>query len=265
MLLVQLSDLHVLTAGRILSGLVATDLLLEKCLAAVQALAPAPDAVLLSGDLVDSGDLLEYQRLRELLAPLRMPVYVIPGNHDSTPVLRAAFADHAYLPAQGPLRWQVEVAGLCLIGLDSSVPGQAGGALDADTLDWLDTALSARRDQPTLVALHHPPFDSGIRHMDDIALAEPARLAAVISHHPQVERVLCGHVHRPITTRFAGTVATACPSSAHQIEFNLNPAHPGGFILEPPAFMVHRWTPHSGLVTHVIPVGEFAGPYGFDD
>lgn len=264
-LLVQLSDLHVLAPGKVLSGMVETDALLARCLAAVQALDPRPDAVLLSGDLVDSGHPAEYQRLRELLAAIDVPVYVIPGNHDALDALRHAFRDHDYLPPAGPLRWCVQVGALRLIGLDSSIPGEAGGRIDADTLDWLDQTLAAAPDQPTVVALHHPPFDSGIRHMDEIGLRDPAALAAVIRKHAQVERVLSGHMHRPMTARFGGTVASTCPSSAHQIEFNLQAAHPGGFILEPPAFQVHRWDPAAGLVSHLVPVGDFSGPHRFHD
>ncbi len=265
MLLVQLSDLHVLTSGKTLSGIVATDLLLEQCVAAVRALDPQADGVLLSGDLVDSGHPAEYARLREILAPLDLPIYVIPGNHDARETLRAAFHDHAYLPRAGPLNWQVEVAEVRLIGLDSSIPGEPGGRLDADTLAWLERTLAAAPEHPTVVALHHPPFDSGIRHMDAIGLANPEALAAVIRRHPQVERVLSGHVHRAISTRFAGTVASTCPSSAHQIEFNLRPEHPGGFIMEPPGFQVHRWVAGGSVVSHLVPVGQFSGPHSFRD
>lgn len=265
MLLVQLSDLHILTEGTMLSGVVATDLLLQRCVTAVNKLQPRPDAVLLTGDLVDSGRADEYRRLRQLLAPLHLPVYVIPGNHDHVGNLRAAFSDHAYLPQEGPLRWQVEVGGVRIIGLDSSIPGKPSGALLADTLDWLDRSLAEAQRQPTLVALHHPPFATGIQHMDECGLADPEALAAVIRRHPQVERVLCGHVHRPAVARFAGTLASICPSSAHQIEFNLLEGHPGGFIMEPPAFQVHRYLPETGVVSHLVPVGGFDGPYRFTD
>jgi len=265
MLLVQLSDLHVLTSGKTLSGIVATDLLLGQCVAAVRALDPQPDAVLLSGDLVDSGHPAEYARVREILAVLDMPVYVIPGNHDARENLRAAFHDHPYLPSSGPLNWQVDIGDVRLIGLDSSIPGEAGGGLDRATLGWLDRILASAPSRPTLVALHHPPFASGIQHMDRIGLANPEALAAVIRRHPQVERVMSGHVHRSMSTRFAGTVASTCPSSAHQIEFNLRPDHPGGFIMEPPGFQVHRWVPGAGVVTHLVPVGNFSGPHSFHD
>jgi 3',5'-cyclic AMP phosphodiesterase CpdA len=265
MLLVQLSDLHILRPGKTLSGLVATDRLLAQCLSAVLALDPAPDAVLLTGDLVDSGSAEEYRHLRALLAPLKMPVFVIPGNHDERVALRAAFADHRYLPQSGALDWVSEELPVRLIGLDSSVPGKPGGFLSVATLAWLDQTLAAAPAQPTIVALHHPPFNTGIGHMDRIGLENPAALAAVIRRHPQVERVLSGHLHRAIQTRFAGTLASTCPSSAHQVECNLQPGHSGGFILEPPGFQLHCWSPADGLVTHLIPVGDFAGPYGFHE
>ncbi len=264
MLLVQMSDLHVLAPGRQLSGIVDTGRLLAEAVAAVRALDPQPDAILLSGDLVDTGQAEEYQHLRQLLAPLNLPVYVIPGNHDAIANLRDAFADHPYLPAHGRLNWVVEDFPVRLIGLDSSVAGHSDGCLGDETLRWLDDTLAAAPDRPTLVALHHPPFPTGIRHMDRIGLQDANALRAVISRHPQVERLLSGHVHRAVQTRFAGTLASACPSTAHQIEFNLNDQHRGGFIMEPPAFQVHAWTAAAGLVSHLVPVGHFSGPHRFN-
>ena len=152
---------------------------------------------------------------------------------------------------------------LRLIGLDSTIPGEGGGRLSAQGLEWLDRTLAVAPQQPTIVALHHPPFASGIVHMDRIGLANSDDLAAVIRRHPQVERVLSGHVHRTLQKRFAGTLALGCPSTAHQIEFNLQGRHRGGFIMETPGFQAHVLTDDGTVVSHLIPVGTFSGPHRF--
>jgi Icc protein len=70
--------------------------------------------------------------------------------------------------------------------------------------------------------MHHPPFATGITHMDNFGLDNAAELAEIVVRHPQVERILCGHLHRTIDRRFAGTVAGTAPSTAHQIRLNLS-------------------------------------------
>jgi 3',5'-cyclic AMP phosphodiesterase CpdA len=71
--------------------------------------------------------------------------------------------------------------------------------------------LAQQPERPTVIAMHHPPFTTGIGHMDDMGLVNPQVLEAVVKKHPQVERILCGHLHRSIQRRFAGTLATTCP------------------------------------------------------
>ena len=61
--------------------------------------------------------------------------------------------------------------------------------------------------------MHHPPFVVGLPAMDAMGLDGKEAFADVIRGHPQVERIVCGHVHRAITRRFAGTVASSCPST----------------------------------------------------
>jgi len=97
------------------------------------------------------------------------------------------------------------------------------GELCAERLAWLDATLRRRPQSPTLLMMHHPPFVTGIGHMDRVGLAGIDGLAAVIARHPQVERLIAGHLHRAITVRFAGTVATTCPSPAHQVALDLDP------------------------------------------
>ena len=147
--------------------------------------------------------------------------------------------------------------------LDTVVPGAGHGHLNAEQLRFLDRTLAAAPDKPTIVAMHHPPFLCGIAHMDRINLHNAEEFAAVIARHAQVERIICGHHHRPIVTRVAHAIASIAPSVAHQVELALDPHAPSTFVFEPPAFQLHRWTPAGGIVSHTVYVEHFPGPYPF--
>lgn len=263
-LLCQISDLHIVRAG---GGAYHLDpaAALRRCLATVLALKPLPDAVVLTGDLVDNGTAAEYAVLRRLLQGLPCPVYLLPGNHDERAALRAAFSDHGYL-RQLPdyCQYQADVGGLRLLVLDTVVPGAAHGELCDRRFDWLEAQLARDARRPTIIALHHPPFDTGIGHMDGLRLgAGAARLEALVARHPCVERVICGHVHRTIYRRWAGTVVSACPAPVHHVSLDLRPGAPATYQLEPPGFHVHVWQEGQGVVTHLVPVGSFPGPFPF--
>ena len=263
-LLAQVSDLHVRAHGELSYRVVDTGAMLRACVEHIAKLDPQPDAIVLTGDLTDGGLPEEYAALRELLAPLRMPLYLIPGNHDSHGALRAAFPDHAYL-RQSPrfAQYVIEDHALRIVAADTVIPGEIGGELCEERLAWLDRALAQAPDRPTVVIMHHPPFTTFIEQMDRHGLRDPRGLEAVIRRHPQVEALLCGHVHRPIETRFAGTVARIAPSCAHQVALDVRSGAPLKLVMEPPGYRLHAYTPDTGLVSHTAYVGKYQGPFLF--
>jgi Icc protein len=261
MLVAQITDTHITPPGTLLYGAVDTAAALEKAVASLARLRPTPDVVLITGDLVDLGEPEEYTHLRALLAPLGMPVLAIPGNHDSREPLRRAFEAEGYFPRDGFLHYAVEHYPLRIVALDTLVPGEPGGALCKDRLRWIDETLAAAPDRPTLVAMHHPPFPTGILPMDRMGLAGSAGFAEIIRRHPQVERICCGHLHRAIDRRFAGTVAGTAPSTAHQTRLDLRPEEPLSFVFEPPGYQLHFWDENTGLVTHTAMIGEWPQVY----
>jgi len=263
--LVQLSDPHIKAPGLLAYGRVDTAAYLARAVAAVNALPQPADAVVVTGDLTDFGRADEYAHLRMLLDGLRCPVYLMPGNHDDRAGLRAGFADHAYLQGACDLvQYAVDLGGLRLIAADTVVPGASHGSLLPDRIADLDRMLGEKPNLPSIVAMHHPPFRTLIGHMDEIGLCTGAEdLAAVIGRHPRVERVICGHLHRSIQVRWAGTIAMCAPSTAHQVALDLSINAPSAFVLEPPGFLVHAWDESGAVVTHLKPVGDFAGPFPF--
>lgn len=263
MLIAQISDMHIKAEGRLLYNRIETAGYLERAVAHVMALDPRPDVVIATGDIVDRGRVEEYANARRLLAPLSMPVYLIPGNHDLRDEMREVFPDHAYLPKNGFLQYAVEDLPVRLIALDTLVVGKPYGELCEERLSWLEARL-AEDDRPTVLFMHHPPFECGIAPFDASRLNFGSeRFAEIVRRHPNVERVMCGHVHRPIQARWAGTVASIAPSTAHQATLDLRDGSPLSMMFEPPALALHQWRPGTGLVTHVSYIGDYEGPQPF--
>ena len=267
-LLVQLSDTHIRLPGQLAYGRVDTSAFLAQAVASVLALPQAPVAVLVTGDLTDYGSAGEYAHLRALLAPLACPVYLLPGNHDDRAALRRAFPEHGWMRQSGDdfLQYAVDLGGLRLVVLDTSVTKAPQGELDTAHLDWLDAALAEDRTTPTLVAMHHPPFATFVGHMDEIGLQRGGReFGAVIARHPQVERIVCGHLHRSIQTRFAGTIAMTAPSTAHAVTLDFAADAPVEFAMEPPGYLVHAWSETGQVVSHLVYSSRYDGPFSFRD
>jgi 3',5'-cyclic AMP phosphodiesterase CpdA len=261
----QISDLHIKPPGTLAYGKVDTAKALERCVAALNAFVPAPDFVVVSGDLADTPNVEEYDYLKRLLAPLKLPFAGIPGNHDSRELMHSAFPDAAYAFPSGALNQKIEVGELDLLLLDSSVPGKPHGLLEPETLQWLEQSLSASASRPALLFLHHPPFIAGIWHMDRQNLRNASELADIVRRHPRVRLIATGHLHRAIVTMFAGVPCTICPAPNHAVDLDLAHLREPSFRIEQPAFHLHTWFPEDGghLVTHQVPIGEFDGPHPF--
>ena len=262
----QISDLHIKPPGRLAYRHVDTAKALERCVVCLNELNPAPDFVVISGDLADTPDVEEYAHLARLLVPLQLRFACIPGNHDSREMMRAAFSSADYAFSSGALNQLIALGELDLILLDSSVPGMPHGELDAPTLRWLDATLASASKRPALLFLHHPPFLTGISHMDRQNLGNASALAEIIQRHPRVQLVGCGHVHRAALTIFTGVACTICPAPNHAVDLDLDQLRAPSFKIEPPAFHLHTWFPGAGfgsVVTHQIPIGSFDGPHPF--
>ena len=263
MLIAQITDLHVVARGQLCQDRVPTNAQLQEAVAHINRLDPRPDLVLATGDLTDHGSVEEYEMLRTILASLLPPVYLIPGNHDHRGVFLDAFADHAYLPRPGApfAHYVIDDYPVRLVGLDTTELGQPHGIVCDERLGWLDAALGAAPHRPTLVFMHHPPFRTGIRWVDAMGLHGGRKMEAIVRRHAQVERIVCGHVHRPIQAAWGGTIACTAPSVSHaQVALDLSEA--SGFdiayAVEPRAVQLHLRDPQYGFVSHTSYV---SGPY----
>jgi len=263
MILIQLTDLHVRPRGLAAMRICETNLLTERALRAVRDFRPRPDALLITGDLTNNGQIAEYQNLAEMLARLiDVPVYVIPGNHDERTHFRNALGHLPGVTSDAEfVQYAVENLPVRLVMLDTLIPGQIDGELCPRRMDWLDRTLAAQPDKPTIIAMHHPSFVCGIGSMDSIILRDPAGFEAVVRKHRQVQRIICGHHHRTIIGNVAQAIAMTGPGAAQVVDFELFTDSPGMWVLEPPAFLVHVCLDDSSIVSHAVLVERYPGPY----
>jgi 3',5'-cyclic AMP phosphodiesterase CpdA len=263
MLIAQISDTHIKTPGRLAYRQVDTAAALRACVANVMRQTVRPDLLLFTGDIADFGTPDEYAHVKTLLAPLDMPVHLLPGNHDDRDAMRAAWPEAPWAKQKDGLHYVIEQGGFRVVCLDTVIPGSGGGSLGGAGLTWLETTLAEAPSRPTIVAMHHPPFLTGIRHMDALGLDDADAFAAVVGRHPQIERILCGHLHRPIQTMVGGRLAMSAPSPAHQVALDLAPGAPSRFVMEPGGYLLHLWQPAGGLVSHLVAIGDFGEAHPF--
>ena len=260
MLIAQITDCHITAPWERMADRVDPSPSLAAVIDSINAFEPLPDLVVGTGDLVNDGRPAEYDQLQALLAELQAPFVPLPGNHDDRTELRRRFpqipSGDRHDPIDHVIDLETDGVELRLVCLDTTIPGRNDGRLTDEQCQWLDDRLSEGADRPTMIFQHHPPFASGIVSMDRAnGLSGVDAEAAVIARHRQVELVSCGHYHRSITRRFAGTVAACWPSTAVQLELTFADGPPQ-YRSDPVAWVLHRFEPRTGVSSHLMPVAD---------
>jgi 3',5'-cyclic-AMP phosphodiesterase len=255
LLVAQITDCHIVEPDTLWAGRIDTAATLARVVERLNTMAPRPDVVVVTGDLVNDARPEQYAHLGVILSDLEPPLVVLPGNHDDRTELRALFPQ---IPAGGPeerIDVVVDDFGLRIIGLDTTIPGAPGGRYTVDQMGWLDDVLANAPDRPTMIFQHHPPFTTGIAWMDANAFVDAHLMEPVVERHRQVLGVACGHMHRAITSRVGVTVCTVSPSTAAQLALVLD-GTPFLYCDDPPAITLHRWVPGGPVVSHVAVVDD---------
>ena len=230
---------------------------LSRAVAAVARIDPAPVAVLLTGDLTHDGEPAEYELVRELLAPLDMPVHPIPGNHDRRENLRAAYEDHPGITAAAEfLDYAIDCGPVRVLNLDTSIQGEAGGAIGATRVAWIESELRSAGGRPVILAMHHAPVGVGLDEFDRIGLTHEDRdaLRDLFEAGPRPELIVTGHIHRAVTAQIGGVPVFICPSAHQQVELDLRREEKLRMGDDPPGVAVHLHGADPRLVSHVIPL-----------
>jgi 3',5'-cyclic-AMP phosphodiesterase len=261
-ILAQLTDPHVLEPGE--EQFLDNNAMLAEAIDSLNAERPRPDVVVGSGDLTNWARAGQYAELTELIGHLDLPFLPMVGNHDDRDGMRKTFPDTPWADAEHA-SWVTDVDGITLVGLDTTDPGQHGGAFDEDRRTWLEASLDSSSG-PVILILHHPPFDTHVGWMDEFGFSGVDDLRRVIAEHPSlIMRILCGHLHRPVVTTVAGVTTSVCLSTVHHVALDLGPESEPALIRDPRGYQLHVVDAH-GVVSHTryIDTGETAFDPGWD-
>ena len=242
---IHISDTHIVPDGYLVADRLNTVQQLHKLVKYLTEHAPeyGPiDAIILSGDVSDDGSLESYSCFKEIMQSLKVPVYVVPGNHDLRENMRKSFLDEGYIPKEGRLNWHRNIGDIQLIGLDSLKEGFGEGELDSDTLFFLRTTLDRVDNAPVILMLHHPPFKSGIKFMDKIGLKTGLdEFKNIVKTYPGSMRIVCGHIHSIMVSTVENKTVISAPSPASSLLFNVQDDAPAGFMDIGEGCFIHRW------------------------
>ncbi len=215
--LVQITDTHILPPGELLYGDMDTATHLREVVGQINRMRPKPDMVLITGDLVENSDEASYQHFIDLIKPLEIPAYVIPGNHDNPQMMLEVFADTPYFPASDDtFQYEIEIPSFRILALNSYSDGNELPELDDQRLSWLQNQLS-RSDKPVLIAIHHPPMTTGIEFIDMGGSEWFQGFKSVLAGHPQVKLVICGHCHADLCGRIGQVPVHMASATSHQL------------------------------------------------
>lgn len=260
MKLLVLTDTHLVEAGGDIIGLDPSARLTQVL---DHAVAHHPDAarIVILGDLTHHGRAAQYSELRKVLAHLDIPVSLMLGNHDDRASFIAEFPE-APLTEQGHVQHVVELGQhrlICLDSFDANAEPRHSGVLCDGRMTWLRRALEAAKGAPVTLALHHPPFMTGLDGMDDIRLRNDDELHALIAEFPNVVQLLCGHVHRTISGGARGTPYATFKGTCHQTPMYLGVAGSDHSIDEAGGYGVVLFT-DDGVIVHNDDLGPRGAP-----
>lgn len=252
--IITLTDIHILPDGGRLIGIDPTERL-RLAIDHINRTQSDAELCVITGDLTHHGDSESYAILKRELTRLEIPVRILIGNHDRRANFISAFPE-LDTDDGGFVQFHADIGGYRLIGLDCAnqprIEGTRNGAgnLGNGRLDYLERALATAEGRPSVVFMHHPPFDSGFPGMDVIKLMEPEAFFSRIEGR-NVRHIICGHIHRSISVSWRGVPATVYKSLVDQMPFDLVSSETSLAIPEPPAYGVILLAPEL-VVCHAV-------------
>ncbi|WEO75900.1 phosphodiesterase [Cryobacterium sp. SO2] len=271
-LIAHLSDTHFLAAaadgnGRLLYDAVDTDSTVHRAMAQLEASGLDIDALVFTGDIADRGEPDAYRRVRDIVEASagRMGAELIwvMGNHDERGAFRAELLrgkPHSG-PDDAPVDAVVDLNGLRVISLDTSVPGYHHGEISSDQLAWLSDVLAEPAEHGSLLALHHPPVPTALPLMTILELREQAALATVLAGS-DVRAILGGHLHYATTGLFAGIPVSVAAATCYTIDAAAPPRQLTGVGGGQSINLVHVYADQ--VVHSNVPLGAFDVVTRFD-
>lgn len=229
---------------------VATLPALNAAIAHAQARDWPPDAVLVTGDLVQD-DPAGYPHFRRVFGALDLPVLCLPGNHDEPRAMKRELSGAPFV-----LGGHVDLGRWRIVLLDSCIPGSASGALSAQALTQLEEALQSADGRHCLVCLHHHPVPMSSRWLDRVGLTNATEFLHTLDQHKNVRAIVWGHVHQSYDGLRKGVRMLATPSTCAQFL-----PHSDDFAVDrrPPGYRTLELRSDGSLLTEVVWVEKHSG------
>jgi 3',5'-cyclic-AMP phosphodiesterase len=227
---------------------------LARSIADINALDPAPDLIVHTGDIVQNGRPDEYALAVSTLAKARAPVYVVAGNKDNRTNLREAFSPWGYLaPESDFIDYAIDDYPVRLIALDTLSSSSNKGDFCAERVRRLIDLIDAETTKPIAVFTHHPPFvvPVGPDPLNFARAESMSMLQQALQYSGRVVAVFSGHVHRPAAGHVVNIAASVAPCIATTLRKGDYPAH----MKRRPVYHVHRFDPACGFVPETRIVG----------
>lgn len=240
--LIQITDPHIGPARNYRLAGVETLEALRQVLAEIGSACNPPDLICATGDIAAEGSAAAYRLFTQQIQFLELPYQWLPGNHDDKRVISEGLQSAPYWPLLELGAWRV-------LSLDTAVPGEVGGRLADEELDFLTRQLAREPDAPTVIFMHHPPVPVGCTWLDVQRVANAADLGAILVGHDNVRALFTGHVHQEFHTRWAGTEVYTTPATCFQFR-----PHSAGFALDdrPPGYRWIELRPDGSLATGCV-------------
>ncbi|MFW5444156.1 MAG: 3',5'-cyclic-AMP phosphodiesterase [Methylococcaceae bacterium] len=215
LLILQITDLHILAEpGKTMAG-VDTELYFSRVLQYAQKRHSSADLMLVTGDLVQNPSQQSYQRIYTELKKYQTRTLCLPGNHDDLTLMQQII-NGKQINCNKNFKfkhWQI-------ICLNSKKTGSQGGLLAADELIYLQNTLDKTPDLNTLIAVHHHPLPTHSAWMDTMMIENSDELFSILKQYSQVKAITCGHIHQELNTKKDNKLILGMPSTCFQFKPN---------------------------------------------
>ncbi len=149
--------------------------------------------VVLTGDITELGTNEELQLAKQILDSLKVPWYIIPGNHDTG---WSESGGAMFSTVFGYDKFSFEYNGIRFLGCASGpYLRMSDGHIPRDAVNWLDTELKKLTSDQPVIFLNHYPIDNGLDNWYEIT----DRLKLY-----NTWAILCGHGHANKAMNFEG-------------------------------------------------------------
>lgn len=267
MLIAHISDSHIAEYGKKAYGLVQTSEYFQSCIDHMNKFEPKIDLVLITGDICNNPTLEENKRAADILSTLKIPYFIVPGNHDKRSSLLECFPEACPTELDGFIQYSVDDYDLRIVALDSVIEGKPGGILCKTRLDWLDKKMAEDPKRATILMLHHPPIKYGVHETDTDGFVGAKEFGDIVGKYPNIIRILCGHVHMNCHAGWKNTTISTAASMGMQLGLDLTLKKDSEFSIQPPSYQLHYHNSDGDIISNVVLVSGIntAGPFMFEE